>query len=259
MTMPATTKGEAAKPAGNRRRASYVCEVCKKSFARENVLPGSLVRENLSKHILARVPTWSDASFICHPCLNGFRLEYVRGEMEEDRGALGELEKEVLDSIKEGELLSENVDATFEETRTLGERTADAVAAFGGSWRFIIIFFAVMAVWIVVNSLLLLWRPFDPYPYILLNLVLSLLAAVQAPIIMMSQNRQEARDRLRGENDYKVNLRAEVEIRAISEKVDQLIHQHWAHLLEVQEIEMEMIRDLAGGVASQARVKKDRS
>jgi uncharacterized membrane protein len=101
-----------------------------------------------------------------------------------------------------------------------------------------------MAVCIVINTFILLSRPFDPYPYILLNLALSLLAAVQAPIIMMSQNRQEARDRLRAENDYKVNLKAEIEVRAIGDKLDQLIHHQWAHLLEIQQIQMEMIDDL---------------
>jgi uncharacterized membrane protein len=243
--MRRTTAGEAAKPARN-RRASYACEVCKRPFPREKVLPASLVREKIANLIVSRAPGWSDTSFICHSCLNGFRLEYVRTAMENDRGALGELEHEVLESIKQGELLSENLNTEFDETRTFGERVADTVADFGGSWRFISIFFGVMVVWIFANSLLLLWRPFDPYPYILLNLVLSLLAAVQAPVIMMSQNRQESRDRLRAENDYKVNLRAELEVRGISEKIDQLIHQHWAHLLEVQEIEMEMIRDLSG-------------
>ena len=132
----------------------------------------------------------------------------------------------------------------FDRSLTLGERVADRVAEFGGSWRFIILFFAVMAVWITVNSIYLLFQPFDPYPFILLNLGLSLLAAVQAPIIMMSQNRQEARDRLRAENDYQVNLKAELEVRAVSEKLDLLIHQHWAHLLEIQQVQTEMIQDM---------------
>ena len=107
-----------------------------------------------------------------------------------------------------------------------------------------ILFFAIMGVWIAINSIALIWRPFDPYPFILLNLMLSLLAAIQAPIIMMSQNRQEDRDRLRAENDYQVNLKAEIEVRAISEKLDQLIHHQWMRLIEIQQIQMEMIQDL---------------
>ncbi len=244
--LSASAADDSATPARNRRRALYVCELCKRSFPREQVLPASLIRESLGKLIASRAPAWSEASFICRPCLNAVRLDYVRTAMENDRGALGVLEQEVMESIKQGELLAENLNKSFDKTRTFGERVADTVADFGGSWRFIFIFFGVMAVWIVVNSIVLLRHPFDPYPYILLNLVLSLLAAIQAPVIMMSQNRQEARDRLRAENDYKVNLRAELEVRGISEKIDQLIHQHWAHLLEVQEIEIEMIRDLSG-------------
>ena len=120
------------------------------------------------------------------------------------------------------------------------------MAEFGGSWKFIILFFAVMAVWIAVNSIVLLWHPWDPYPFILFNLILSMLAAIQAPIIMMSQNRQEDRDRLRAENDYKVNLKAEIEIRALSEKMDQLLHNQWVRLLEIQQIQMEMLEDLTG-------------
>ena len=144
----------------------------------------------------------------------------------------------------DGALVTDNTNREFESSLTIGERVADKVAQFGGSWRFIIVFFGTMTLWIVVNSVFLLKDPFDPYPYILLNLGLSMLAAVQAPVILMSQNRQEDRDRMRAENDYQVNLKAELEIRAINEKLDQLIHQQWSHLLEIQQIQMEMIEDL---------------
>lgn len=105
---------------------------------------------------------------------------------------------------------------------TFGEKLADQVASFGGSWKFIILFFTLLVVWIIINSIAFLMKPFDPYPFILLNLILSCLASIQAPIIMMSQNRQEVKDRLRAENDYKINLKAEYEIRALQEKVDQM-------------------------------------
>ena len=237
---------DSAKRRHRHHAETLVCEVCHGRFARQQVLPAALVRPNLAELIAARVPGWSEASHICRTCLNSFRIDYARAEMEQDRGALTALEEQVLRSLREGESLSENLNKAFDETRTLGELIADRVAEFGGSWRFIIIFFGTLAVWVTANSLVLLWHPFDPYPYILLNLVLSLLAAVQAPIIMMSQNRQEARDRLHAENDYKVNLRAELEIRGISDKIDQLIHQQWAHLLELQEMQMEMIREISG-------------
>jgi uncharacterized membrane protein len=122
---------------------------------------------------------------------------------------------------------------------------ADKVAEFGGSWKFIILYFTVMTLWITANCVLLPWRAFDPFPFILFNLILSMLAAIQAPIIMMSQNRQEWRDRMRAENYYKVNLKAELEVRAIRDKLDQLLHNQWVRLLEIQQIQMEMLEDLS--------------
>ncbi|HEY1797872.1 MAG TPA: DUF1003 domain-containing protein, partial [Stellaceae bacterium] len=192
-------------------------------------------------------PNWDPNGHICRQCRNRFRGEFVRSEMQRDIGALTALEEEVMHSLGDGALVTDNTNKEFDESLTIGEHIADKVAQFGGSWRFIICFFSLMTGWIIVNSVLLLKSPFDPYPYILLNLALSMLAAVQAPVILMSQNRQEDRDRFRAENDYQVNLKAELEIRAINEKLDQLIHQQWAHLLEVQQIQMEMIEDLTGG------------
>ena len=121
---------------------------------------------------------------------------------------------------------------------------ADHIAAFGGSWTFIIIFGVVLLAWMFVNSFVLITRPFDPFPYILLNLVLSTLAAVQAPVIMMSQNRQEARDRQRAVYDYKINLKAELEIRQLHQKMDHLLSHQWERLVEIQEIQMELINEL---------------
>src|SRR4029077_12591218 len=133
------------------------------------------------------------------------------------------IEEEVIKSLRDQELLSENLNTEFESKLTFGEHVADNVAKFGGSWRFIISFGVVLVLWIIINSIVLLRKPFDPYPFILLNLVLSCLAAIQAPVIMMSQNRQEAKDRLRSEHDYMVNLKAELEIRHLHAKMDQLL------------------------------------
>jgi uncharacterized membrane protein len=247
---PQPEPGEAGAPAEIRRRhsARQKCQVCGRNFSAHDVLPGSLVRPNIAALIAQRVPAWDPGGMICRSCLNGFRAEYVRAEMERDRGELSTLENEVMHSVQDGALLAENLNREFDQSLSFGERIADRVAEFGGSWRFIILFFAMMAVWITANSIYLLLQPFDPYPFILLNLMLSLLAAVQAPIILMSQNRQEARDRMRAENDYQVNLKAELEVRALSEKMDLLIHQHWAHLLEIQQIQTEMIQDMLGRV-----------
>jgi uncharacterized membrane protein len=244
--MPDPRPSGALTSARRRRRAAHSCGVCKASFSGHSIIPTSSIRENVASRIAARVADWDATGFICPGCLNRFRAEFVRAEMEKDRGELSALEEEVMKSLREGEIVADDINQEFDRGLTLGERTADKVAEFGGSWRFIFIFFGVMIVWIIVNSIYLLWAPFDPYPYILLNLALSLLAAIQAPVIMMSQNRQEARDRMRAENDYKVNLKAELEVRAISDKLDQLIHHQWEHLLEIQQIQMEMIDDLVG-------------
>ena len=229
-----------------RRRGQHRCQVCGTTRSGHEVLPAGLVRDNIAALIAARLPAWDPAGFICRSCLNGFRTEYVRAEMAKDRGELSALEQEVVRSLHDGAIVADNLNQQFDSSLSVGERISDKVSEFGGSWRFIITFFGVMIVWIVVNSVYLLFQPFDPYPYILLNLALSLLAAVQAPIILMSQNRQESRDRMRAENDYQVNLKAELEVRTVGEKLDLLIHHQWAHLLEIQQIQTEMIQDLIG-------------
>lgn len=134
-------------------------------------------------------------------------------------------ERHVIERVARRLAVSRDVSATFEEGRTFGERLADRIAAFGGSWTFILIFMAAIAIWVLVNTAFLLRagsQPFDPYPFILLNLFLSLVAAIQAPIIMMSQNRQAAKDRIQASHDYEVNLKAEIEIMALHEKMDEL-------------------------------------
>lgn len=138
--------------------------------------------------------------------------------VEESKGKLDAEEKDVLASFADHDIMAEDVDINYDKNLTAAERLSDAIADFGGSWSFILIFFGAIIGWICLNIFIL--ERIDPYPFILLNLMLSCLAAVQAPIIMMSQNRQEARDRLRSKNDYKVNLKAELEIRQLHEKID---------------------------------------
>ena len=146
-----------------------------------------------------------------------------------------------------------NTNNEFKDTLTFGERIADKVAAFGGSWTFIGLFAAVLLLWVVLNSVLLIRsnKAFDPFPYILLNLVLSMLAAIQAPVIMMSQNRQSAKDRLEAENDYQVNLKAELEILRIHEKLDDLRDNKWTELMEIQQKQIDALsRLLKDGAAN---------
>jgi uncharacterized membrane protein len=221
------------------------CAVCGQVKPAEETIPGILVRPAIDALIRRKQPSWSLNDAICTICHNRFRTDYVMEQVQRDNRELSALDHAVVDSIRQNEILTETIYKQIEADRTLGARVADKVAAFGGSWKFIFIFFGVMAAWIAINSTPLLWRPFDPFPFILFNLLLSMLAAIQAPIIMMSQNRQEARDRKRAENDYQVNLKAEIEVRVLSEKMDQLLHHQWQRLLEIQRLQTEMIEDLA--------------
>jgi uncharacterized membrane protein len=229
----------------NDTKKTVTCQVCNQEKTVDEVLYGELVRPSIVETIRKRYPDWSDSGYICLSDLNDFRAEYIEDVLEEDKGELSLLETEVLRSMAEQDLLSRDINADFNEQLTFGQRMADKVAEFGGSWNFILCFAAVMFLWICLNSMALFWRPFDPYPFILLNLALSCLAAVQAPIIMMSQNRQEAKDRLRGEQDYRVNLKAELEIHHLNEKLDHLIVHQWERLVKIQQVQMELIQELA--------------
>ena len=155
---------------------------------------------------------------------------------------LSNLDKEVARSLAEGVMVSTNPEETYDEKRTVGERLSDGLSTFGGSWPFLIFFGLALAIWIALNAARG-DRAFDPYPYILLNLILSCVAAVQAPIIMMSQRRQEVKDRLRSLNDYRVNLKAELEIRQLHDKLDHLINRQWERLAEIQELQIELLQE----------------
>ncbi|MDP1772143.1 MAG: DUF1003 domain-containing protein [Methylobacter sp.] len=228
----------------NQKNRKGICAVCGKTFARKDLLSGDVVRESIAGQIRMDVPEWSSDSFICLADIGRYRSQYVHSLLETEKGELTSLEKEVLDSLSEHDLLSKNIEMEYEQVWTFGERLADRIASFGGSWRFLIIFFAFLAAWIVVNVLALWGATADPYPFILLNLVLSCLAAIQAPIIMMSQNRQEAKDRIRSQHDYQVNLKAELEIRHLHEKIDHLLSHQWERLVQIQEIQLELLTEI---------------
>ena len=219
------------------------CQICGSKVLQE-LRPASMVRPGIGKLIKQDHGKWDEHGWICSSDLEKYRNMYMEELLKEDKGKLSEIEQEVLNSMKEQEILSKNPDVDFEENLTFGERLADRIADFGGSWVFICIFLLIIIVWMFVNSYVLIAHPFDPYPYILLNLVLSCLAALQAPVIMMSQNRQESRDRERALHDYQVNLKAELEIRHLHQKLDQLMSIQWQHLVEIQEIQTNMINEL---------------
>ncbi|PYJ74117.1 MAG: hypothetical protein DME77_12145 [Verrucomicrobia bacterium] len=195
--------------------ATLSCEICKKPKSPHNGMLAELIRPSLLEFIKKRMPGWDGSGFICLDDLGKFRKEYVKEVLQEEIGELSALDQEVIESLQQHEIL-----------------------------RFIILFGAVLFGWIILNAIFLLNHGFDPYPFILLNLILSCLAAMQAPIIMMSQNRAELRDRLRSENDYKINLKAELEIRHLHEKIDHLLRRQYNRLFEIQQIQIELLEEL---------------
>src|ERR1041384_2144066 len=153
------------------------------------------------------------------------------------------LHKLVLDSVKEEQLIAQKI-YEKEEKLSFADRLSDSVAEFGGSWRFIIFFLSMMFIWIGMNAFWFANKGFDPYPFILLNLILSCIAPLQAPVIMMSQNRKEEKDRMRSENDYLINLKAEMQIRSMNQKIDLLLEEQIKTLFETQEKQFQLLKEI---------------
>lgn len=164
--------------------------------------------------------------------------------LKQENAEISEMEKQVIESISKNELLSKDLEEELSKDLTRGQRVADRIASFGGSWTFILFFFLFLLLWMAINVFVLLKKPFDPYPFILLNLILSCLAAIQAPVIMMSQNRKEEKDRKRSQNDYKVNLKAELEIKLLHEKIDHMIIHQNQRMLEIQQLQTDYLDDI---------------
>jgi uncharacterized membrane protein len=170
-----------------------------------------------------------------------FSIRFFKKSFEQ----LGIVEQNVVKTILEGVRITRNTNKVFSDQMTFGQHVADKVASFGGSWTFILIFLTLLIIWVVANSFYLAQpQVFDPYPYILLNLFLSMIAALQAPVIMMSQNRQAARDRLEANNDYQVNLKSELEILELHRKMDLLRDEQWAALVQMQNQQIELLQKL---------------
>ena len=175
---------------------------------------------------------------------NADTTKYVSKALLDAKRELDVIRKEVKKNLEAQETSARNVNIEFDRHLTFGEKLADKVAAFGGSWKFIILFGSILCAWIIINSIALFSSPFDPFPFILLNLILSSIAALQAPVIMMSQNRQAAKDRMQAEHDYKVNVKAELEIRNLHGKMDFLIERQWQRLLEIQQIQIDLLEGM---------------
>ena len=221
-----------------------ISHISKKEINKGESIQAKDLRSGIFKRILADYPDFNKDQYISMDELNSYRRLVQTSIIKQGKGEIASLHKVVIDAIKNNGIIADNIQEDIEPSLTLGQRLADKIAVFGGSWTFIIAFFTFILIWIITNIWLLTTSPFDPFPFILLNLILSCLASIQAPIIMMSQNRQEQKDRLRGEHDYKVNLKAELEIRILSEKIDHLLIHQNKKLLEIQEIQNDYLEDL---------------
>ncbi len=220
------------------------CYITKKEMDLEELVVEQDIRPQLVALIRKDYPEFGPGDRISREELDKYRRKHLENIIHREHRELNSLEQQVLKSMEENQLLSDNIELEISTRTTFGQRLADKIAEFGGSWTFIIIFFTFLLCWMGVNVWILATRPFDPFPFILLNLILSCLAAIQAPIIMMSQNRQEQKDRTRSENDYKINLKSELEIRLLHEKIDHLIIHQNRRLLEIQELQMDYLEEL---------------
>lgn len=223
---------------------NFISDVSGKEFSENVRVSAKVVRPGIMQKIKNEHPHFNENGCLSISELNEFRDKYIESTLEDELGSLSELEKEVLSALNTNKIISDNIDQAVDENLTLGQRLADKIASFGGSWTFIISFFLFLFLWISVNVFFLANKVFDPFPFILLNLILSCLAALQAPLIMMSQNRLEEKDRERSKNDYQVNLKAEVEIRMLHEKLDHLILHQQQRLFEIQHIQVEMLKEI---------------
>jgi uncharacterized membrane protein len=222
----------------------FTCPICSRDCPADNGIHVDLLHGELADALRLRgqIPP---GSTICQDCLEQLHGDYFAEALKQEVGELDDLEQEVVKSLGQNELIAGNVNTVYDEKATLGQRIADKVAAVGGSWAFIISFIVVLTVWMSVNAYIFNKHPFDPYPFILLNLCLSTLAAIQAPIIMMSQNRQSTKDRLTAEQDYQVNLKAELQIRHMHDMLGHLLSRQWERMLEIQKTQTMLLQHLA--------------
>lgn len=224
-------------------RTKLHCHVCQKAFPPHRLQPWVPGSPGLSELVNAAYPGWEAGKHICRIDLATFRGAYVEALREREPRELRDLDRQVIERLHSGQFVSQSLSGAIEEPKSFGERMADHVAAFGGSWPSIISFAAILVLWITVNAIGLIVWPFDPYPFILLNLVLSSLAALHALIIIMSDGRQDAKDRIQAESDWRLNLKAEPEIRHLHEKMDHQLAQQWDKLSELQQIQIDMLKE----------------
>jgi uncharacterized membrane protein len=223
---------------------SFTSAISRKSFPVSAQVKFHSVDNLILDIILQKYPQFSEGDSLSIHELNEFRREYVTSKIIAEYGAVNQLNKEVIDSIQSDKFISEDEDSSDESQLTWSQKVSDRVAAFGGSWKFIIAFIVGMLIWMSINTFWFFHVTFDPFPFIFLNLILSCIAALQAPIIMMSQNRQEEKDRERAKKDFRINLKSELEIRLLHNKLDHLMMHQQQELIEIQKIQMDMLNDI---------------
>lgn len=208
-----------------------------------SAIPISALRPEVA-HALALPEGTNPSAQVCRACYAHARALVFREQLTSQRGALTDLESEIAKRAADHVAVARDLDASLDASATTADKLADRLAQVGGSWAFVLSFLTALVVWMLVNTLFLRTEAFDPYPYILLNLVLSCVAAIQAPIILMSQNRAASRDRAQAMQDYRVNLKAELEVAALHEKLDLLLHQKWETLADLQEAQTDLLEEL---------------
>ncbi|HCW06881.1 MAG TPA: hypothetical protein DGG95_05910 [Cytophagales bacterium] len=224
---------------------TFISDLSKREFSDRERITAKSIRPSILYEIQKEHPEFTQTCALAVSELNRFRQKYIANYLAQEIGELDELEKTVLSSLQNHKTLTDKIgEPDADEKTTIGQRLADRVASFGGSWTFIILFGFFLFCWIGMNVFVLTTKPFDPYPFILLNLILSCIAAMQAPVIMMSQNRQDEKDRERAKKDYMTNLKSELEIRMLHEKIDHLIMNQQHELLEIQKVQIEMMNDI---------------
>ncbi|WP_297868932.1 DUF1003 domain-containing protein [uncultured Flavobacterium sp.] len=226
-----------------RNNPTFKSAISNIDFPEHDRVSGKTIRTSILNLILEDFPDFDVNDSIAVQELNVYREKYISKFLQTEISQLSKLEKDVVRSLGDDTSFVAKVEEEV-DTRNYGQIVADKVAAFGGSWTFIIAFFIFITIWIGSNVIIFTNKEFDPYPFILLNLILSCVAALQAPVIMMSQNRQEEKDRERAKKDYMINLKSELEIRMLDDKIDHLVMHQQQELIEIQKVQIEMMNDI---------------
>ena len=227
--------------------STFRSDLSGKEFPENERVSAKNIRQSLLHFINKTHSNFSKNCFLSIEEMNDYREKYISEFLNKKLGNLTEVEKQVIQSVSKNTMISTEVEEDEQKT-SFGQKLADKVAEFGGSWGFIIFFMTFLVAWILLNVFWLSHHGFDPYPFILLNLILSCIAAIQAPVIMMSQNRQEEKDRERAKKDYKINLKSELEIRELHEKIDHLIIHYQQDLLEIQKTQIDLLENILHNV-----------